>query len=126
MKRGFPNKKRVAQVQKNLSYPHGIQGIGGFSAKFFVLRGVRRTCVRRVSKTEKENDFVFVEKFVEFQPNIIFFSSFDKKVFFLFSFRHFRLRQNAPAPLVQYKHNAIHLKWIESCAYFCYNENAMD
>ena len=59
---------RVAQVQKNLSYPHGIQGIGGFSAKFFVLRpeGVQRYVER--AKTEKENDFVSVEKFEEFQP----------------------------------------------------------
>ena len=33
--------------------PHDIRGIGGFSAKFFRFRGVRRTRVRRVSKTEK-------------------------------------------------------------------------
>ena len=31
---------------------------------------------------------------------------------------------NNSTHLVQYKHNAIHLKWIESCAYFCYNESA--
>ena len=36
-----------------------------------------------------------------------------------------RLCLNATASLVQYKHNTIHLKWIESCAYFCYNESAM-
>ena len=25
--------------------------------------------------------------------------------------------------MVQYKHNTIHLKWIESCAYFCYERH---
>jgi hypothetical protein len=58
-------KKRVAQVTK-LELPSLYQGDRG--AKFFVLRpeGVYEYVER--AKTEKENDFVSVEKFEEFQP----------------------------------------------------------
>ena len=81
------NKKGGQLKLQNLSCPHDIQGIGGFSAKFFVVRGVRRTCVRRASKTEKENDFVFVEKFVEFPPFIPYFlAHLSKSEFFCFLF----------------------------------------
>jgi hypothetical protein len=51
-------------------------GIGGFGAKIFVLQGDRRTSVRRALKTEIENDYDLMEKFVEFQPNSTCFSSF--------------------------------------------------
>ena len=53
-----------------------IKGIGGFGAKISAFRpeGVHRYVER--AKTKIENDSNFTEKFAEFQPQVIFFSSF--------------------------------------------------
>ena len=65
------------------------KGIGGFGAKISVLspEGVHRYAER--TKTKIENDYNFTEKFAEFQPQIIFFSSllfFELSVIFFVIF----------------------------------------